>query len=84
MRSRLIELISFTEVQNDLSAVVKGVFEVDEVVQEITNSVKNDVLRKCFRDPHGLLWFWCFFLDVGNGSLLTPSFKCLSEVTADT
>jgi hypothetical protein len=45
MRSRLIELISFTEVQNDLSAVVKGVFEVDEVVQEITNSVKNDVLR---------------------------------------
>lgn len=67
MCSRLIELISLTEVQNNLLRIVKWIFEIDEMEHEITNRVKDDILCQTLGNSHCLSFlFGCSIISTSS------------------
>lgn len=81
MGAGVVKLISFAKEKNNFSTKFKGVFEVDKMVQEVTNGVENDVLCQSFWNSHCCLFLWFFFNC--DGSLLSPCFECFSKIVAD-
>ena len=84
MSSRLVKFIPFAKVEDNIFRVVQTILKVDKVEHEIANRVKDDILRKHFRDSHGLslrLWIPSSAVITSLRLLATPktSLESLAE-----